>query len=61
MPAISGAQEASEGSPRTLGHSTIAIAMDIYSHLMPNMQQDAAAAVDGVLRAAIKKRNDDIG
>jgi integrase len=44
-----------------LGHSSIAITMDIYSHLMPNMQEDAAAAVDGVLRAAIKKRTDDIG
>jgi hypothetical protein len=44
-----------------LGYSSIAITMDIYSHLMPNMQEDAAAAVDGVLRAAIKKRSDDIG
>ena len=44
-----------------LGHSSIAITMDIYSHLMPNMQEDAAAAVDGALRAAIKKRADDIG
>ena len=26
-----------------LGHSSIAITMDIYSHLMPNMQADAAA------------------
>jgi integrase len=39
-----------------LGHSSIAITMDIYSHLMPNMQEGAAAAVDGVLRAAINKR-----
>ena len=39
-----------------LGHSSIAITMDIYSHLMPNMQGEAAAAVDGVLRAAINKR-----
>jgi integrase len=44
-----------------LARSSIAITMDIYSHLMPNMQEDAAAAVDGALRAAIKKRNDDIG
>jgi integrase len=44
-----------------LGHSSIAITMDIYSHLMPNMQGDAADAVDGVLRAAIKKRAEDIG
>jgi len=35
--------------------------MDIYSHLMPNMQGEAAAVVDGVLRAAINKRTDDVG
>ena len=39
-----------------LGHSSIAITLDIYSHLMPNMQEGAAATVDGVLRAAINKR-----
>ncbi len=44
-----------------LGHSSIAITMDIYSHMMPNMQGEAAAAVDGVMRAAIKKRTDDVG
>ena len=43
-----------------LGHSSIAITMDIYSHLTPNMQGEAAAAVDGALRAAIKKP-DDVG
>jgi integrase len=30
-----------------LGHASIAITMDIYSHLMPNMQSDAAAKIDG--------------
>ena len=35
--------------------------MDIYSHLMPYMQGEAAAVVDGVLRAAINKRTDDVG
>jgi integrase len=44
-----------------LGHSSIAITMDIYSHLMPNMQEGAAAAVDGVLRAALNKRSKDVG
>ena len=44
-----------------LGHSSIAITMDIYSHLMPNMQGEAAATVDGVLRAAINKRADSDG
>jgi integrase len=37
-----------------LGHSGIAITMDIYSHLMPNMQADAAAKLDTALRAAKK-------
>jgi integrase len=44
-----------------LGHSSIAITMDIYSHLMPNMQEGAASAVDGVLRAAINKRAESDG
>ena len=39
-----------------LGHSSIAITMDIYSHLMPNMQADAAAKVDATMRAAKKPR-----
>lgn len=29
-----------------LGHATIAITMDIYSHVMPTMQRDAAAKLD---------------
>jgi integrase len=37
-----------------LGHSSIAITMDIYSHLMPNMQGEAAA-VDVAVRAALNK------
>ena len=37
-----------------LGHASIAITMDIYSHLLPNMQVDAAAKIDAVLRAAQK-------
>jgi integrase len=32
-----------------LGHSTIAITLDIYSHVLPDMQQDAAAALERVL------------
>ena len=44
-----------------LGHSSISITLDIYSHLMPNMQGEAANAVDGVFRAAINKNSDDVG
>ncbi len=35
-----------------LGHSTIAVTLDIYSHVTPNMQREAAAALDGVLHRA---------
>lgn len=44
-----------------LGRSSIAVTIHIYSYLMPNMQGEAAAAVDGVLRAAIKKATNDVG
>ena len=44
-----------------LGHSSIAITMDIYSHLMPNMQGDAAKAVDGAMRRALNRPADDVG
>ena len=30
--------------------------MDLYSHVLPNMQADAAALVDGALSAALNKR-----
>lgn len=40
-----------------LGHSSIAITMDIYSHLMPNMQADAAAKIDAALKAARPKNS----
>jgi len=32
-----------------LGHSSISITMDTYSHLMPNMQGEAAASLDKML------------
>jgi integrase len=32
-----------------LGHGSVAITLDIYSHVMPDMQQDAAATLDRVL------------
>jgi integrase len=39
-----------------LGHSKVGITLDLYSHVIPGMQEDAAAAVDDALRAAISKR-----
>jgi integrase len=38
-----------------LGHSTVALTLDVYSHVMPSMQDDAARALDATLRAAIKE------
>jgi integrase len=32
-----------------LGHASVAITLDIYSHVLPEMQQDAATTLEGVL------------
>jgi integrase len=32
-----------------LGHSSIRITLDLYSHVLPDMQQDAAATLAGLL------------
>lgn len=37
-----------------LGHSTIGITLDLYSHVMPGMQADAAEQVDAAIRQAVK-------
>jgi len=39
-----------------LGHATVAITLDLYSHVLPGMQADAAVRVDEVLRQALDKR-----
>jgi integrase len=44
-----------------LGHSKVGITLDLYSHVLPGMQEDAAARVDDALRRAQFKRRDDIG
>ncbi len=44
-----------------LGHSTIAVTMDIYSHVLEGMQEDAAEIVDAALQAALIKRRNEIG
>jgi integrase len=33
-----------------LGHATVAITLNIYSHVLPDLQRDAARLMDGVLR-----------
>jgi integrase len=39
-----------------LGHASIAVTLDLYSHVLPGMQEDAASRVDAALRAALDKR-----
>jgi integrase len=39
-----------------LGHSKVGITLDLYSHVMPGMQEDAAAKMDAALKAAQRKR-----
>jgi integrase len=38
-----------------LGHSKVGITLDLYSHVIPGMQEDAAAMVDRALAAAREK------
>jgi integrase len=38
-----------------LGHSKVGITLDLYSHVMPGMQEEAAARVDEALRGAMAK------
>jgi integrase len=38
-----------------LGHANIATTMDLYTHVMPGMQDEAASRVDAILRAASSK------
>jgi integrase len=38
-----------------LGHSKVGITLDLYSHVLPGMQEDAAAKMDAALKAAQKR------
>lgn len=37
-----------------LGHSTVAITMDLYSHSTPSLQTDAVQRLDGILRLKLR-------
>ena len=40
----------------SLGHSSIQITLDLYSHVIEGMQEEAAAAVDDALGEALNRR-----
>ena len=42
-----------------VGHSKVGITLDLYSHVLPGMQEDAAARVDDALRIALQNRTKD--
>jgi integrase len=43
------AWRSSEDRPERLGHASIAITLDIYSHAIPAMQEDAAENIAALL------------
>lgn len=44
-----------------LGHSRVGITLDLYSHVLPGMQEDAVTRVDDALRQAVEKRPRNVG
>ena len=44
-----------------LGHSKISLTLDLYSHVIPGMQSDAAATVDAALQKALQSRKEKLG
>jgi integrase len=39
-----------------LGHASIELTLNVYSHVLPSMQEDAAATIDAAMRAALKPK-----
>jgi len=39
-----------------LGHSSVSVTIDLYSHVLPGMQAEAVSKVDAVLRDALNRR-----
>ncbi|MCJ2099206.1 tyrosine-type recombinase/integrase [Methylobacterium sp. E-046] len=44
-----------------LGHSRVGITLDLYSHVLPGMQEEAVARVDEALSQALEKRPRSVG
>jgi integrase len=41
-----------------LGHSTVGITLDVYSHVLPGMQEEAAGKIDRLHREALQRAED---
>jgi integrase len=44
-----------------LGHSKVGITLDLYSHVLPNMQGEAAERVDDILKGALSRHRNSKG
>jgi integrase len=44
-----------------LGHSSVAITLDLYSHVLPGLQAEAVQRVDAAMRDAINRRRNPKG
>ncbi len=44
-----------------LGHSTVNLTLDTYSHILPGMQEEAAEGVDKALRQALQRNTPEAG
>ena len=42
-----------------LGHASITMTLDTYSHVLPGIQEDAVLKFDACLRVAMQKQNSD--
>ena len=40
-----------------LGHATVGITLDTYSHVLPNLQEEAAQKIDGLLAGRGRRPN----
>jgi integrase len=40
-----------------LGHSSVGITLDLYSHVLPGMQAEAVSRVDAALQAALDRKS----
>jgi integrase len=40
-----------------LGHASVVITLDTYSHVLPSVQTNAASRLDGIIRAAIAENS----
>jgi len=43
-----------------LGHSSVSVTIDLYSHVLPGMQAEAVSRVDATLRDALNRRGNKI-